>query len=72
MGVWTHPYFPGFERPASGPGADSQQIAPTERGRKRQPVRWRLHKPDPEAGGCRAVKRHGEISFAGGPIRGRA
>jgi hypothetical protein len=29
-GMWVHPYFPGIEPPASGPG-DLQQVTPTER-----------------------------------------
>jgi hypothetical protein len=65
-GVWAHPYFPGFEPPASGPG----------------PILNRSRRPDgvgnanrfvgdyespilkPQA--AEVVKRHGEISIAGG------
>jgi hypothetical protein len=65
-GIWVHPYFPGIEPPATGPG----------------PVLNRLRRPDgvsntrqfvgdytnpilkPQA--AEVVKRHGEISLAGG------
>src|SRR3981081_832698 len=64
-GMWVHPYFPGIEPPASGPG----------------PVFNRLHRPDgtgsgrefvgdytnpilkPEAAAI--VKRHGNITLGG-------
>src|ERR1700681_3592493 len=64
-GMWVHPYFPGIEPPASGPG----------------PVFNRLHRPDGTGSGrelvgdytnpilkpetAAIVKRHGDITLGG-------
>src|SRR6266545_7316984 len=45
-GVWAHPYFPGFEPPASGPGPILNKSR-----------RWRFHKPDLEAASCRGGEK---------------
>src|SRR5580704_5405110 len=63
-GMWMHPYFPGVEPPASGPG----------------PIFNRLHRPNGAGGAAKfvgdyanpilkpgaaaIVKRHGEVSLA--------
>jgi hypothetical protein len=67
-GIWGHPYIPGFEPPASGPGPV------TNRSRQRQGQR-NVSDPRQFVGdytnpilkpqAAEIVKRHGDISLAG-------
>src|SRR3954462_9940039 len=69
-GVWTHPYFPGFEPPASGPGPI------VNRSRTRGGPRDGVGNANQFVGdytspilmpqAAEVVKKHGEISLAGG------
>jgi hypothetical protein len=64
-GVWTHPYFPGFEPPASGPGPI------LNRSRRRDgvanPSQFVGDYTDPilKPQAAEVVRKHGEISLAG-------
>src|SRR5437763_308808 len=66
-GVWTHPYFPGFEPPASGPGpiVNKSRRARDGVGNANQFVgdySNSILKPN----AAEIVKKHGDISLAGG------
>ena len=69
-GVWTHPYFPGFEPPASGPGPilNRSRIRGGTRdgvGNANQFV-GDYTSPILKPQAAEVVKKHGEISLAGG------
>jgi hypothetical protein len=69
-GVWTHPYFPGFEPPASGPGpiVNRSRIRGGPRdgvGNANQFV-GDYTSPILKPQAAEVVKKHGEISLAGG------
>jgi hypothetical protein len=69
-GVWTHPYFPGFEPPASGPGPilNRSRIRGGPRdgvGNANQFV-GDYTSPILKPQAAEVVKKHGEISLAGG------
>src|SRR5437764_14625957 len=70
-GIWTHPYFPGFEPPASGPGPI------VNRSRTRGGPRDGVGNANQFAGdytspilkppAAEVVRKHREISLAGAP-----
>ena len=65
-GVWAHPYFPGFEPPASGPGpVVNKSRRPDGVGNANQFV-GDYTNPILKPQAAEAVRKHGEISLAGG------
>ncbi len=66
-GVWTHPYFPGFEPPASGPGPvlNKSRRARDGVGNANQFV-GDYSNPILKPNAAEVVRKHGEISLAGG------
>src|ERR1700757_3401896 len=69
-GVWAHPYFPGFEPPASGPGpiVNRSRIRGGPRdgvGNANQFV-GDYASPILKPQAAEVVRKHGEISLAGG------
>jgi hypothetical protein len=65
-GVWTHPYFPGFEPPASGPGPIvNRSRRPDGVGNANQFV-GDYASPILKPAAAEIVRKHGEISLAGG------
>ena len=69
-GIWAHPYFPGFEPPASGPGPilNRSRIRGGPRdgvGNANQFV-GDYTSPILKPQAAEIVKKHGEISLAGG------
>ena len=65
-GVWAHPYFPGFEPPAAGPGPIlNKSRLPNGVGNASRFV-GDYTSPILKPQAAEAVKRHGEISLAGG------
>jgi hypothetical protein len=65
-GIWAHPYFPGFEPPASGPGPI------LNRSRRRDGVAnanqfvGDYTNPILRPNAAEVIRKHGEISLAGG------
>ena len=51
-GMWVHPYFPGIEPPASGPGPVFNRSRRPNGAGNNSPICRRLHQSDPEARGC--------------------
>ncbi len=65
-GVWAHPYFPGFEPPASGPGPIlNRSRLPSGVGNASQFV-GDYTSPILKPQAAEVVRQHGEISLAGG------
>jgi hypothetical protein len=65
-GVWAHPYFPGFEPPASGPGpVVNKSRRPDGVGNANQFVGDATN-PILKPHAAEVVRKHGEISLAGG------
>ena len=65
-GVWAHPYFPGFEPPASGPGpVVNKSRRPDGVGNANQFV-GDYTNPILKPQAAEVVRKHGEISLAGG------
>src|SRR5262245_25008839 len=64
-GIWAHPFFPGFEPPASGPGP----VTNRSRGSGGVSNAWGFvgdyTNPILRPHAAEAVKKHGEISLAG-------
>jgi hypothetical protein len=64
-GVWTHPFWPGFDPPLSGPGPVVNKVRlPSGAGNSNQLVGDDSN-PILKREAAEAVKRHGEISKAG-------
>ena len=64
-GVWAHPYFPGFEPPASGPGPIvNKSRLPSGVGNASRFV-GDYNSPILKPQAAEVVRRHGEISLAG-------
>jgi hypothetical protein len=64
-GVWAHPYFPGFEPPASGPGPIlNRSRLPNGVGNPSQFV-GDYTSPILKSQAAEVVRRHGEVSLAG-------
>src|SRR5262245_11744482 len=64
-GMWVHPYFPGIEPPASGPGPVlNRSRRPDGTGDSRRFV-GDYTNPILKPAAAEAVKRHGEISLSG-------
>jgi hypothetical protein len=64
-GVWTHPFWPGFDPPLSGPGPVVNKVRlPSGAGNSNQLVGDDAN-PILKREAAEAVKRHGEISKAG-------
>src|SRR3984957_19524960 len=65
-GVWAHPYFPGFEPPPSGPGPIvNKSRLPSGVGNASRFV-GDYNSPILKPQAAEVVRRHGEISLAGG------
>ena len=66
LGIWSHPYLPGFEPPSSGPGPVLNRSR-SRNGVSQLQTSWSAITPirscKPEA--AEIVKKHGEISLAG-------
>ena len=64
-GIWAHPFFPGFEPPASGPGP----VTNRSRGAGGVSNAWGFvgdyTNPILKPHAAEAVRRHGEISLSG-------
>jgi hypothetical protein len=64
-GVWTHPYWPGFDPPLSGPGpVVNKSRLPSGAGNSNQLV-GDYTNPILKPQAAEVVKKHGEISLAG-------
>src|ERR1700733_6602085 len=64
-GFWAHPYFPGIEPPASGPGPVlNRSRRPNGTGNSGQFV-GDYSNPALKAEAAQVVKQHGDISLAG-------
>jgi hypothetical protein len=64
-GVWTHPYWPGFDPPLSGPGpVVNKSRLPTGAGNSNQLV-GDYANPILKPQAAEVVRKHGEISLAG-------
>src|SRR5580700_736858 len=64
-GVWTHPYWPGFDPPLSGPGpVVNKSRLPTGAGDSNQLV-GDYANPILKPQAAEVVRKHGEISLAG-------
>src|SRR5258707_331705 len=65
LGTWAHPYFPGFEPPASGPGpVVNKSRRPDGVGNANQFV-GDTSNPILKPHAAEVVRKHGEISLAG-------
>src|SRR5579863_6640383 len=68
-GIWAHPYFPGFEPPASGPGPIVNKSR--TRGGPRDGIGnanqfvGDYANPILKPGAAEIIRKHGEISLAG-------
>jgi hypothetical protein len=64
-GMWVHPYFPGIEPPASGPGPVFNRLHRPNRGGNNNTWVGDYTNPILKPGAAAVVKRHGEISLSG-------
>jgi hypothetical protein len=68
-GVWTHPYFPGFEPPASGPGPVlNKSRRPRDGVGNANQFVGDYSNPILKPNAAEVVRKHGEISLAGGHL----
>jgi len=65
-GVWAHPYFPGFEPPASGPGPILNRSRRADGVGNPNQFVGDYTNPILKPQAAEVVRRHGEISLAGG------
>jgi hypothetical protein len=66
-GVWAHPYFPGFEPPASGPGpVVNKSRRPRDGVGNANQFVGDYTNPILKPQAAEVVRKHGEISLAGG------
>jgi hypothetical protein len=65
-GVWAHPYFPGFEPPASGPGPIVNRSRRADGVGNPNQFVGDYSSPILKPQAADVVRRHGEISLAGG------
>src|SRR6202049_1267212 len=63
-GIWAHPYLPGFEPPASGPGPVTNRSRKNGVSNNDQLV-GSYTNPILKPQAAEVVKKHGEISLAG-------
>src|SRR2546430_2674006 len=64
-GIWTHPYWPGFDPPLSGQGpVVNRERTPSGAGNSNQLV-GDYTNPILKPGAAEVVRRHGEISAKG-------
>lgn len=64
-GMWVHPYFPGIEPPASGPGPVFNRLHRPNRGGNNNTWVGDYTNPILKPGAAAVVRRHGEISLSG-------
>jgi hypothetical protein len=64
-GMWVHPYFPGIEPPASGPGPVFNRSRRANRGGNNTQFVGDYTNPILKPEAAEIVKRHGEISLSG-------
>jgi hypothetical protein len=64
-GVWVHPYFPGIEPPASGPGPVLNRSRRLDGVSNTRQFVGDYTNPILKPGAAEVVKKHGEISLAG-------
>ena len=65
-GVWAHPYFPGFEPPASGPGPIINKSRRRDGVANANQFVGDYTNPILQPQAAEVIKRYGEISLAGG------
>jgi hypothetical protein len=64
-GIWVHPYFPGLEPPASGPGPVLNKSRRPDGGNNPRVMVGDYSNPILKLQTAEIVKRHGEISLSG-------
>ncbi len=64
-GMWVHPYFPGIEPPASGPGPIFNRMRRANGAGNNQRFVGDYTNPILKPGAAEIVKSHGEISLSG-------
>jgi hypothetical protein len=65
-GIWAHPYFPGFEPPASGPGPVVNKSRRRDGVGNPNQFVGDYTNPILKSQAAEVVRKHGEISLAGG------